>query len=844
MLFYELSVKESLERFKTDAEKGLNSSEVLKRRKRFGKNELEVKGTPLWKRILEPFMDIFMAILLAALILSAVQGAWTEVIMIVVIIVINAIIDYVQQFSTERILRNLRKKTVTAVDVLRNGDRVSVDASELVPGDIVILDEGDRVPADGRVISESGLLTNESMLTGESDSVAKDSNKLSGVKKVYERKNMVFSGSFVVTGKARILVVATGNNTEYGRIASLASSAGSESPIQQKIAKLISKIAITVVILAILVLIIQLIRGIDFLSATEFTLAMIVSAVPESLPIAISVVLALGARRMAKKNALIKEMRAIESIGIVTTIASDKTGTLTENRLSVTGLWQLNENRNFIKFVAMSALPDAISNDALDTAIIRYLGSKKHPELIPEEEGEGVSPARSYAFDQDLKISGNLYAKNHLVIKGAPEAIIEKCRLGEGTSQQIEAEINRMTAKGHKAIAIADIKLEHEINELIRLPKSAKFNFVGLISVADTIREEAPAAIKDAQKAGVKVKMITGDHWQTAYEIGKELGLVKDESEVFDCSEIGNVSSEEFEEIVQNATVFARVTPEDKFRLLDAMKKSEITAMTGDGVNDVPALANAHIGIAMGSGPSIVQDAGDIVLLDDNFKSVVTAMKEGRVILTNIRRMLIYLLATNAGEVLTIIIALLLGGENLLLPIQILWVNLVTDSLMVVPIGLEPPEEYFLRQKPEKKDAPILSGTMVGRMVVIAVTMAIITITTYFAAEGLFTHEQANTLAFTALVVMQWANAFNSRALHESLFTRLKTHNWKFWAALVPAILLQIVALFAPIGHEFLHTAEVPAMALAVVALISFVIPISTVELHKLFVKKFPRRKS
>lgn len=830
MLFYELSVKETLERFKTDAEKGLNSSEVLKRRKRFGRNELEVKGTPLWKRILEPFIDIFMAILIVALLLSAIQGAWTEVIMITVIIVINAIIDYVQQFSTERILRGLKQKTVQKADVLRNGDKLSIDAWELVPGDVVFLDEGDRIPADGRIINESGLLTNESMLTGESDPVAKDANKLSGAKKVYERRNMVFSGSFVVTGKARMLVVATGNNTEYGRIASLASGAESISPIQEKISKLIFKIAITVVVLAVFVLVIQLVRGIDFLSATEFTLAMIVSAVPESLPIAISVVLALGARRMAKKNALIKEMRAIESIGIVTTIASDKTGTLTENKLSVTGKWQLAESRDFDKLVAMAALPSSISNDALDVAIARQ---------VPKNFE--VEPAKSYAFDQTLKISGNLFAKNHLVIKGAPEEIIEKCRLSEGTSQKIDTEINRITARGHKAIAIADIKLEREINELNRLPKSVKFNFVGLISVADTIRKEAPEAIADARKAGVKVKMITGDHWQTAYEIGKDLGLVSDEAQVYDCSKMGNVSDEEFEKILDDTMVFARVTPEDKFRLLALMKKHEITAMTGDGVNDVPALANAHIGIAMGSGPSIVQDAGDIVLLDDNFKSVVTAMKEGRVVLTNIRRMLMYLLATNAGEVLTIIIALILGGENLLLPIQILWVNLVTDSLMVVPIGLEPSEEYFLRQKPDKKDAPILNGTLLGRMVLIALTMAAITITTYFVADEHLTHEQANTLTFTALVVMQWANAFNSRALHEPILKRLRTHNWKFWVALVPAILLQIAALFTNVGHEFLHTVAVPGLALGVVAVASFAIPIVVVEIHKVFVKKFSR---
>ena len=838
MLFYELSVKDSLEKFQTDAEKGLSEAEVRRRQKKFGKNEIEVKGVPLWRRILNPFLDIFMAMLIVALILSALQGAWTEVIMIVIIIVINAVIDYVQQFSTERILRSLRQKTVHPVDVLRGGEKVAVDAADLVPGDIVILDEGDRVPADGRIVTESGLLTNESMLTGESEPVAKDANKLSGPKKVYEQKNMVFSGSFVVTGKARMLVIATGNNTEYGKIASLASSVEATSPIQEKIAKLVSKIAVVVVVLAVFVLIVQLVGGISFLSATEFTLAMIVSAVPEGLPIAISVVLALGAKRMAQKNALVKNMRAIESIGIVTTIASDKTGTLTENRLSVADFWTLNASQRskdgFLKLVAMSALPDNVSTDALDVAIIHYLDSNKHKELIPDD-GNKIDPVRSYAFDQDLKLSGNLYERNYLVVKGAPETLMMRCGLSEGEREKVEAEMNRMAAKGYKVIAIADASLEHEVHELHRVKE--KFRFLGLIGVADTLRKEAPAAIRQARRAGVKVVMITGDHWQTAFEIGKQLGLTNDEADVFDCSKLGNVTDDEFEDVLRHTTVFARVTPEDKFRLLTLMKRREITAMTGDGVNDVPALTNAHIGIAMGSGPSIVQDAGDIVLLDDNFKNIVTAMQEGRVILLNIRRMLVYLLATNAGEAITMIGALLLGGGQLLLPIQILWVNLVTDSLMVVPIGLEPPEDYYMKQKPESKDAPILSATLIVRMILIAVTMSAVTLATYFIADTWFTHEEANTLAFTALVVMQWANAFNIRGLHDSIFKRLRVPNWKFMLTLVIAVILQILSILTPLGRELLGTTMVPLGAMILVSLVAFVAPIIVVELHKLILR-------
>ena len=836
MLIYELSVKQTLERFQTNSDTGLSSIEVEKRRRKFGRNQLETKGAPFWRKALEPFLDIFMSILLVALLLSLIQSAWLESIMIAIIIAVNAVINYVQQFSTERILRNLRQKIVQPVEVLRDGEKSSVDASELVPGDIVILHEGDRIPADGRILDESGLQTNESMLTGESDSIAKDAGRITGNRKVYEQKNMVFSGSFAVTGKARMIVVATGNNTEYGRIASLASSASTESPIQQKIGKLVGKIAIVVVTLAAIAFILLIVQGTDFLSALKFALAMIVSAIPEGLPIAISVILALGARRMAKKNALVREMHAIESIGVVTTIATDKTGTLTENKLSIIDTWQPDNSTDINLAIATSALPEGISADALDTAIIRYLKKHNHLDLIPNESAK-VDPARNYAFDQNLKMSGNLYDKNQLVVKGAPETIMARCRLSQSNQQKIEAAIMRMTSRGHRVIAVAKTNLDNSINELTRLDKNTKFTFLGLFAVADTLRPEAQKAIAGSLRAGVKVKMITGDHWQTAYEIGKELRLVKDESEVYDCSKMGNITDDNLADIIRNTTVFARVTPEDKFRILGILKQDEVTAMTGDGVNDVPAIVNAHIGIAMGDSPSIVQDAGEIVLLDNNFTSIVTAMQEGRVILTNIRRMLVYLLSTNAGEAITIIGALLLGGGQILYPIQILWVNFVTDSLMVIPLGLEPREEHYMKQKPEKKNAPILDSTLITRMILIALTMAAITLSSYFFFRNHFTHEQANTIAFTALVVMQWANAFNMRGNHESIFQRLKTPHWKFYAALAAAIFLQVLALAGPL-QPFVNVADTPALPLFIVSVIAFIVPIVVVELHKLFVRK------
>lgn len=837
--FYNQTVKATLAEFSVNPESGLTQKEVLRRREKYGKNSLHVRETPIWRKLIEPFMDVFMLILLAALILSAIQQDWIETIAIGVIIVADALIYYVQRFSTDRILRSLQNSTRQSVAVIRDGVEQTLDATELVPGDIVILREGDRIPADGRIVKESGLLADEAMLTGESEAIAKDARAIAGMKKVYEQRNMVFSGAFVLTGSGRFIVTATGDNTEYGRIASLASSAEESSPISEKINKLVVKIAVVVVTLAAIVLIIQLIDGIEVLSALKFTLAMIVSAIPEGLPIAISIILALCAKRMAREHALIKELKAIESIGIVTTIASDKTGTLTENRLELREIWPLVGIAGFRKQLARTALCEAALIDAaggttpadpLDVSIVDYLS-------VNQIDCSKLGALRSYAFDQNLKLSGNLYrgtdGKLELALKGAPETIINRSKLTVAEREKIELKLTELANKGYKVIAIASGKIKSEINELGRLNKDDKFQFEGFIAVADTIRTEATHSIKQNARMGVKTKMVTGDHAGTAYAIGRELGLVDDVSEVLDCSKLGNITDDDLTDMVKNITVFARVTPEDKFRILKAIKQNEVCAMTGDGVNDVPALVGAHVGIAMGDSPSVVQDASDIVLLDNNFKNITEAIRESRTVLANIRRMLGYLLATNAGEALTMIGSLVFFGEQMLAPIQILWINLVTDSLMVIPLGLEPDEAKILRQKPQSKDAPILSTSMIVRMIIIAVLMAGLTLGTYFISKlVLGSAEQANTLAFTASVVMQWSSAISARGLYESAWQRLKVRHHSFWWALLVAILLQISAVFGPLA-VLTGTVNTPISAIILTAIIAFVVPLLVIEGYK-----------
>ncbi len=841
--FYNQTTKEVLAEFGVQPETGLNAKEVAKRQATYGRNLLQVAETPLWRKIIEPFLDIFMVILVIALVLSAVQQNWLEAATIGVIIAVDAIIYYVQSYSTEKILRSLKNSTIHTVTVLREGEEISVETTDLVPGDIVILREGDRIPADGRIVNESGLLTNESMLTGESEPIAKDAKAVSGAKKVYEQRNMVFSGSFVITGTGRFVVTATGNNTEYGRIASLATSLNEGSPIEAKMNKLVAQIAAVVVALAIVVFIIQMIDHIPLLDALEFTLAMIVSAVPEGLPIAISIILALCATRMAKKKALIKELKAIESIGIVTTIASDKTGTLTENRLELKEIWTNKPKREFLDALARTALLESVFvntdggvgvMDPLDVCILDYL--KKENFQIKQLES-----LRLYAFDQSIKLSGNLYSSDNgliLRVKGAPETILNRSRLTQKEREAADAKLLELANKGYKVIAIASGHLNREINELARLDKNSVLKFEGFIAVADALRREAPAAIRQCARMGVKTKMVTGDHAGTAYAIGRELGLADDFSQVLDCSKLGNISDEDLADMVKTITIFARVTPEDKYRILSAIKATEICAMTGDGVNDVPALVGAHVGIAMGDSPSIVQDAGDIVLLDNNFKNITEAIKESRTVLANIRRMLGYLLATNAGEALTMLGALIFSGSQLLTPIQILWINLVTDSLMVIPIGLEPPEQKVLRQKPEPKNAPILSGKMFGRMTLIAFVMAGGTLATYYAANTLLGDvHQANTLAFTALVVMQWASAFSARGTYESAWRRIKVEHRSFHLAMLAAIILQILALFGPL-MAIVNTVSVPLPALLITLLTSFFIPLAIFEGYKFLTQR------
>jgi Ca2+-transporting ATPase len=773
-----------------------------------------------------------MGVLFVAVIISFWHHAILDGIIILVIMLTSAIIYYIQRFSTERILRSLQQKSGREVEVIRGGESYSVDAAQLVPGDIIKLAEGDKVPADVRLIEADSLRADESLLTGESVPVSKQEDALSGKKEVYEQSNLLFQGSFIVAGSATGVVIYTGNKTEFGRIAALTGKApdSTTSPVQKKIDKLIAYIIAGVGALAVGAFILALVRGIEVTEALRLVIALSVSAVPESLPIAISVVLVLGMRRMAAKKALVRSMNAIETIGVITTIATDKTGTLTKNELSVQETWQPRWSTHHLPTVVHKATNhhSEKAGDPLDVALIDFTEAEETLEL----KGK---PVAKLPFDQAMAMSGNVWnhkGKHELVVKGAPEQMMMRSGLSRAQMSEINQAVTQLTSQGYRVIAVATTPIDGPLETFQELHPKLKLQFAGLVAVADTLRPSARRAIAAARGAGVSVRMITGDHLETAYSIGLKLGLVDSRDQVFDSRLMLDMSDKQLAKVAENARVFSRVTPENKFRILKVLRLKEVTAMTGDGVNDVPALANADVGVAMGSGSQIAKDAGDIILVNNDFAGIVRAMREGRIIFSNIRRMLTYLLATNIGEVSVTIGALIMGMPMPLAPIQILWINLVTDTTMVIPLGLEPGEKSVMKRKPIDPRAPIIGKYMLSRIILMALTMAVLALVIYSVFSAEYGTAYGQTIVFVALVAVQWANAFNARSTYDSLFTRLKVWHAPFWIGISIAVTMQALALFGPLQHA-LHVNPVAIGDIFLATIIAFAAAVIPVEIHK-----------
>ena len=806
-------------------EAGLSSEQANHRLSQYGYNQLQEKTAPFWKKLLEPFKSIFIILLLAAAAISFVSGKNLDGTIILVIIAINAAIYYSQQHATNRVIKSLKKHSEQFVAVLRDGQVVNISSHWLVPGDVIILAEGQKIPADGRLIHQDNLNMDEAALTGESLPVKKAVSTLSADKRLYERDNMVFTGTYVLSGSGRVMVTSTGSHTEFGAIAKLATKPESKSPMQQKIDFIVGRLIKVLAALALLVFALSLARGIEVSEALRFVLSFSVSAVPEDLPIAMTIVFVLGMRRMAKHNTLVRSVKAIENLGLITVVAADKTGTLTKNQLEIAAAWTPGKDINLSQ-VSYLALGDESVLEPFDKAIKRF--AKK-------DSLAALSLIKKYPFNQEQRASGALWdhsGQKTMYLKGAPEHLLNLCRLSGDDTDGAENHLRSLVAKGFRVIALAGADI-NSVPENLENLKGPTWRFLGLLAFADELRSESKPAVAAAQAAGVSVKMITGDHFDTAFYIGRLLNISPRKEQVVQGSELP-ATEEELVPYVKQKTVFARILPKQKFNILSALKRSEITAMTGDGVNDVPALVNANVGIAMAAGSDIAKDAGDIILLDNNFASIIRAISEGRIIYDNIRKMLFYLLATSLGEVLTIIGALLIGLPLPVTAIMILWVNLVTDTALVIPLGLEPPEADHMNRPPRPPKAPILDRLILTRIVLVGIAMSASILGVFaFLVHAGYSHEYAQTIAFAMLVFAQWVNAFNARSERHSLFKRLFFPNYKLLVGLALAATAQALVMFGPLKDIFGVQSVDTGHLLSGLAITGTAVYL-TVEIHKL----------
>lgn len=828
MTWYQLTTEAIYEKLKT-SEHGLTKQEAATRLGVYGPNQLSVRKEPWWRVVLEPFRNIFVAILAAAAIVSLLTHETLDAVIITAIVIVNAVIFYTQHYATNRVLRSLKKHSIQKVTVLRDNAQAVISSVDLVPGDLIFLSEGERVPADVRIVHADALQIDESSLTGESTPVRKHASTLASQRQIYEQDNMTFQGTYVIAGSGQAVVVETGIHTEYGKIAKLAANEQSKSPVQVKIDHLISLLAKAIAVVSVIVFALSLMRGIPAGEAIRFVLSLAVSAVPEGLPVALTVIIVLGMRRMAKQKALVRSFKAIEDIGLVTTIATDKTGTLTKNHLSVVDQWNSTSESTALAAIAAHAIDSGAKHpDPLDIALKEHIGS------------EAGKPAdKIYPFDLALRMSGAYAQKDGIVyVKGSPEHLMAKSKLNQDQHRAAESAMHELAAKGYRVIAFATYAAGDKAPKDLSVIGKGDLHFAGFIAFADELRPEAPAAIRAAQEAGIKVLLITGDHYETAYNIGKNIGLATHPSQVIKGTDLPS-DTKALATAIRDKTVFARILPEDKFKILKALKETEITAMTGDGVNDVPALANAHVGIAMGSGSDIARDAGGIVLLNDNFATIIKAIAEGRKIFDNIRRMLFYLLSTSLGEVITMIGALLFGLPLPVTAIQILWINLVTDTALVLPLGLEPAEKGHMKRPPRRPKDPLLSRMLLSRVAVVALTMAIVTLSIvallHSQGQGV---AYIQTVAFMALITAQWTNAFNARSEYQSSFSRLKNKNYGMLAGFVVAFGLQMTVMFGPLQSAF-DIQSVPVATLIVSSLTMALAVLAAGEVHKFFSRRF-----
>ena len=869
-----------------DLDNGLNSQEAMRRLAESGRNELRaVTPVPTWRRVLSQFQDPLIYLLLGAIVIALVawliegRVGWPiDAVVITLVVVFNAALGYVQEAKAENAVAALARMTAVTSAVMRDGQVLRIPSAELVRGDLLVLGEGDAVGADARLLQAASLRVQEASLTGESEAVLKDATRLNQPGPLSDRHNMVFKGTSVAQGTGRAVVTATGMDTEIGAIAAMLDATAEEpTPLQKEIGHLGRMLGIAIVIIAVVVVVTILLMSnirsaADVIHVLLLGVALAVAAVPEGLPAILSVVLALGVQRMAKHNAIVKNLSSVETLGSASVICSDKTGTLTRSEMTIeqvmtasggariTGVGYAPHGQVEHEGAKLTGGPMHVENIVVlsggslaSNAELRQAasgeweihGDPTEAAFLVAERKLGVTERREQRFERigeipftsERKMMSTL-ARDHennnevvLITKGAPDVLLKCCtqarvgmavvELDDALRTRILADVDALTDAALRTLAVAYRPLASAEESQATKALERDLIFVGTVGIIDPPREEAAVAIREAHRAGIRVIMITGDHPRTAARIAADLGIVAAGSNALTGLELDGMTNEAFAEAIRTTSVYARVSPAHKLRIVDALQTDgNIVAMTGDGVNDAPALKAADIGVAMGvTGTEVTKEAAKMILADDNFATIVEAVREGRGIFDNIRKFLRYLLSSNMGEVLTVflgvvgarIIGLTGDGGAVILPLlatQILWINLITDSGPALAMGIDPATEDVMARKPRRLTDRVVDVRMWSGVIQIGIVVAIATLLTidmYLPGgliEGTYDLATARTAGFTVLVITSLFNCFNARSETTSAFAHLFVNPW-LWGAIALSILLQV----AVVHLEFLNVA-------------------------------------
>ena len=865
-MWHTLSINEVQRKLRTNISKGITEEEAQKRREKYGENKLqEQKKESLFKRFIKQFNDFMIIILIIAAIISAViakvEGSndYIDSIIIIAIVILNSIMGVVQEAKAEKSLEALKKMSAPVAKVKRDGKIVTIKGTEVVPGDIVILEAGNYVPADCRLIQSYSLKIEESSLTGETIPVLKEANTVLNPKSpLGDMVNMAFATTIVVNGHAEAIVTETGMNTNVGKIAKMIIvNEAPETPIQKKLGEVGKTLGIGCLVICAFIFVIGLIKKIEPIEMFMTSVGLAVAAIPEGLPAIVTIMLSIGVTKMAKKNSIIRKLPAVETLGSSSVICSDKTGTLTQNKMQVTKVMDvkgeaLNATTDFILELGTLCTDVEIKNEnnvkeavgeATEVAIANYaiLHNKDREELCEKYKRVNEIP-----FDSERKMMTTIHIVNgkyRVITKGAPDVLLKKCTkcyengsivsLDSGKMSKIEGYNNQMANSALRVIAVAYKDYDNLPTQIESGTIENNLNFVGLLGMIDPPREGVKDAVSTCKKAGIKTVMITGDHIATAKAIAKDLGILKNNELAITGAELDQISDNELKRNIMNYSVFARVSPEHKVRIVKAFQSTgAVVAMTGDGVNDAPALKNADIGIAMGkNGTDVAKNAADIILTDDNFVTIVEAVKQGRNIYDNIKKAIHFLIATNIGEIVTIFMGLVLGLKSPLLAIQLLWINLVTDSLPAIALGLENPEKDIMNRKPVDSKKGIFADGLWNKIIVEGIMIGVLTLVAFSIGNKYYGLEVGRTMAFLSIGFLELIHSFNVKN-ERSIFEAGLFENKYLLGSFILGVLIQgIVVVIPALAGIF----EVVPLNLTqwIITIIISILPIPVIELQK-----------